>query len=187
MKIICLIGEFASGKTELFKRLQHHPNLEGVITTTSRSPRSTEKDGVDYHFISYDTFRTRVWEDKFVEWAEFNGWMYGTTYDAIENNDTNKLIVINPLGFVNLTRKYGEDNVVGIVISRNLRDKAIDYLQRDEKADVYEMCRRIQTDKDDFEWLKRQNMNNTVQIYNETGKFLDCIYEVETLIGGYLL
>lgn len=183
--VFCLIGEFASGKTELSKRLQNHPSLQGVITTTSRPMRHNEKNGVDYFFVSDEEFIKMSANKEFVESNSFNNWYYGTPYSQFEG-DAHKLIVINPSGFFKLRIQYGHDNVVGIVIHRNMRDKCIDYLKRDENADVYEMCRRIKADEEDFCIINTEDFKNVYHINNETNKFLDCMTEVESIIGGYL-
>ena len=39
---------------ELLRRI---PQLEFSISATSRAPRGTERDGVDYYFLSPDEFR----------------------------------------------------------------------------------------------------------------------------------
>lgn len=183
--IFCLIGEFASGKTELYKRLQNHPSLRGIITTTSRPMRYSEVDGVDYNFTSEEEFIHMASSNKFVEYMTFNNWRYGTPYSQLEG-DSPKVIVINPTGFFKLRQVYGKDNVVGIVIHRNMRDKCVDYLQRDNYADVHEMCRRVKADESDFYLINTEDFKNVYHVHNETGKFLACVSEVESIIREYL-
>lgn len=183
--IFCLVGEFASGKTELYKRLKHRPSFKGVITTTTRPMRKGEQDKVDYNFITDEEFITMQNDNKFVESMVFNNWYYGTPYSEFEG-DGHKLIVINPSGFFKLRDTYGWDKVVGIVIHRNMRDKCIDYLKRDTNADVYEMCRRINADKDDFTFINDNELCNVYHVTNETGEFYRCVLDVEFIIGSCL-
>lgn len=186
MKIICIIGEFATGKSSIFKRLKNHPLLQGVVTHTSRPMRSNEKDGVDYHFVTDEEFDNMINNDEMVEYNVFNDWYYGSTYKAFECNDANKLIVLNPTGYFKLREQYGEDNVLGIVVHRNTRDKALSYLYRDENADVYEMCRRLQTDKQDFHNINNSNYKNTYHVDNETGKFDECVSRIDQIVEKWL-
>lgn len=48
------------------------------VSATTRAPREGERDGVDYHFIHADRFRSMIEEDAFLEYAEYVGNFYGT-------------------------------------------------------------------------------------------------------------
>ncbi len=76
--MIVLIGPSASGKTETAKYLMQKHGLGKVVTCTSRAPRTGEKDGVDYHFLTRDQFAAGVARGAFLETAEYNGNLYGT-------------------------------------------------------------------------------------------------------------
>ena len=54
------------------------------ISMTTRAPRATEQDGVDYFFVSRDQFEKLIDEDQFIEYAQFNGNYYGTPKSFIE-------------------------------------------------------------------------------------------------------
>ena len=49
------------------------------ISHTTRRPRSDEVDGEDYHFVDRDTFESMASKGEFLEWAEYNGNLYGTS------------------------------------------------------------------------------------------------------------
>ena len=79
----CLIfsAPSGSGKSTIVNWLLQHPELKMVfsISATSRAPRGTEKDGVEYFFLSADEFRTRIANDEFLEYEEvYPGCFYGT-------------------------------------------------------------------------------------------------------------
>lgn len=179
--IYCVVGKMASGKDSILKRLSNHPSLSPVVTMTSRAIRSNEKDGIDYYFVSDDDFHNH----EFVEWTEFNGWYYGTPKNSIDLSK-NQVIVVNPQGLQSFINTYGFDNVVAFLVHRNDRDRAISYLQRDESASVEEMLRRFKTDEKDFGIFNTLKHKNIYHINNETGKFADCVFEIESIIGGYL-
>jgi guanylate kinase len=68
-----------TGKTTLVRRVMEElPCLRFSVSYTTRSPRISEKEGVDYHFISREIFQEMVQKDKFLEWAEVLGHCYGT-------------------------------------------------------------------------------------------------------------
>ncbi len=58
--------------------------LEFSVSHTTRSPRPGERDGVDYHFVDGETFLALVKEERFLEHAEYNGRLYGTSHDALD-------------------------------------------------------------------------------------------------------
>ncbi len=79
-KIIIFSAPSGSGKTTIVRQLlARYPQLEFSVSATSRAPRGTERDGVDYYFLTHEAFMQAVAEDKFVEWEEvYAGTCYGT-------------------------------------------------------------------------------------------------------------
>ena len=72
--LLILAGPAGSGKSTLCDRLVRAGiGFSRVITTTTRSPREGEIDGVHYHFFSADEFDARVNRGEFLEWA----WVHG--------------------------------------------------------------------------------------------------------------
>jgi len=69
-----------SGKTTLLQHLLRSFNdLKFSVSHTTRPPRQGERAGVDYFFVDRATFLSMVERGEFLEWAEFNGQLYGTT------------------------------------------------------------------------------------------------------------
>src|SRR5688572_16450960 len=67
------------GKTTLCHRvLEARPGIARVITCTTRPPRGSEKDGIDYYFLDEKTFQQRVDAGLFLEHAVVYGKRYGT-------------------------------------------------------------------------------------------------------------
>ncbi len=85
-KLIIFSAPSGAGKTTVVKELlKEFSNLEFSISATSRAPRGAEKDGVDYHFLTNDEFKSRVANDEFVEWEEvYAGTCYGTLKAEME-------------------------------------------------------------------------------------------------------
>ena len=76
-----------AGKTTLLKRvMQYFPDIRFSISYTTRPPRSGERDGEDYHFISPQQFQQMVEKEAFAEWAEVLGNRYGTALDSIRES-----------------------------------------------------------------------------------------------------
>jgi guanylate kinase len=73
------------GKTTVIQHLvASQPCLCVSLSHTTRNPRKGEKDGVEYFFVSRDTFERMIREDQFLEWAEVYGHYYGTSKAAVE-------------------------------------------------------------------------------------------------------
>lgn len=85
--ILVICGPSGVGKGTLISHLmQEFPDKFGFsISHTSREPRRTETDGVEYHFCSYEEFKSLISSDSFVEYAEVHNHFYGTSKKAIEN------------------------------------------------------------------------------------------------------
>lgn len=57
--------------------------FEFSISTTTRSPRAGEQDGVHYYFVTRQEFEQRIQEGYFLEYAEVHGNFYGTSKQAV--------------------------------------------------------------------------------------------------------
>ncbi|MBO5216122.1 MAG: guanylate kinase [Alistipes sp.] len=112
-KLIIFSAPSGSGKTTIVRQLLSRlPQLEFSISATSRQPRGTEQNGVDYFFLSQEEFHERVSAGEFVEWEEvYNGTCYGTLRSEIERiwQKGNTIIFdVDVMGGINLKRIFGE-------------------------------------------------------------------------------
>lgn len=84
--LVVLSGPSGVGKgtvrKALFDRIDH--NLVYSVSKTTRSPRKGEVDGKDYIFVSQESFKEDIKNNKFLEYAEFVGNYYGTPIDEIQ-------------------------------------------------------------------------------------------------------
>ncbi|MFO7496391.1 MAG: guanylate kinase [Desulfobacterales bacterium] len=79
-RLFILSAPSGAGKTTLCQALRgRFPALQYSVSTTTRAPRKGERDGVDYFFVSRDTFRRRLAKGGWAEWAEVYGNFYGTS------------------------------------------------------------------------------------------------------------
>ena len=68
-----------SGKSTLVNELlKLVPNLEFSISYTTRSPRGSEQNGKQYHFVTREQFEEMIRAGEFLEYANFDGNCYGT-------------------------------------------------------------------------------------------------------------
>lgn len=74
-----------AGKTTLSRQLlERETGLQHSISYTTRAMRSTEQDGMDYHFVTCDTFKHMIDKGEFVEWAKVHDNYYGTSMADID-------------------------------------------------------------------------------------------------------
>jgi len=82
---VVLAAPSGTGKTSIARGLvEGGGSFVFSVSATTRPPRGTERDGVDYHFVSEKRFREMVEAGDLVEWADVHGHMYGTPRRAIE-------------------------------------------------------------------------------------------------------
>ena len=103
-----------SGKTTIVKELlKRFDCFEFSISATSRQPRGTEQNGVDYYFLTNEEFKERVARNEFVEWEEvYQGTCYGTLKSEMEriwNNGKVIIFDVDVMGGINLKRLFGDD------------------------------------------------------------------------------
>jgi guanylate kinase len=83
--MLAVASPSGTGKTTLCKRLRREfPSLVFSVSTTTRPPRPSERDGVDYHFVDDATFDQMVDGGAFVEWEAVHAHRYGTSHAEIE-------------------------------------------------------------------------------------------------------
>ena len=113
-KVVIFSAPSGSGKTTIVRALlARYPQLEFSVSATSRAPRGTETDGVDYHFLTPEAFMQAVADDRFVEWEEvYAGTCYGTLRSEVERiwaKGHTILFDVDVIGGLNLRRIFGDD------------------------------------------------------------------------------
>ncbi|KFU86998.1 MAGUK p55 subfamily member 3, partial [Chaetura pelagica] len=86
-RLVVLIGSLGAKLSELKQKVvSENPQEYGVaVPHTTRSKKSHEKEGVEYNFVSKQSFETDVQQNKFVEHGEYKENLYGTSLEAIRS------------------------------------------------------------------------------------------------------
>ena len=82
--LLVLSGPSGVGKTSVAEGLLADARFGRAITATTRSPRSGERHGRDYLFLSRDDFLEGVAAGRFLEHAEVHGNLYGTPRESVD-------------------------------------------------------------------------------------------------------
>jgi guanylate kinase len=78
-QIVVLSAPSGAGKTTIAHRLlERNPGWRFSVSATTRSRRPSERDGIDYHFLTIEQFKEKIAEHDLVEWEEIYGNFYGT-------------------------------------------------------------------------------------------------------------
>jgi guanylate kinase len=137
--LVVISGPSGVGKSTvrqaLFSMKGH--NLVYSVSMTTRAPRDTEREAVDYYFVSKEEFDRRIDEDMFLEYAEFVGNMYGTPLDKVEELlDEGKEVVLEI------------DTEGALQVRSKMPDAIMIFIVPPTKEALYERLRRRGTESD---------------------------------------
>ena len=112
-KLIIFSAPSGSGKSTIINYLmQQGLHLHFSISATSRAPRGTEQNGVEYFFLTPEEFRQRIAHDEFVEYEEvYTDKFYGTLKSQVEHQleeGQNVVFDVDVKGGCNIKKFYGE-------------------------------------------------------------------------------
>ena len=174
-KLIIFSAPSGSGKSTIINYLMTQGlNMHFSISATSRAPRGTEQNGVEYFFLTPEEFRTKIENDEFLEYEEvYANRFYGTLKAQVEKQleeGQNVVFDVDVKGGINIKKYYGDEALSLFIqppsvdeLRRRLEGRATDTAeaieQRLAKAE-YEMTFASQFDRiivnDDLETAKQE-------------------------------
>jgi guanylate kinase len=123
-----------SGKSTLVSEVRRLvQGLDFSVSWTTRKPRGSEQQGVEYHFITRKEFERMIAADEFLEWAEVFGNYYGTALSALDlasKRGTDLLLDIDVQGALQVMHKVPDAVSIFIlppspeVLERRLRNRS---------------------------------------------------------------
>jgi guanylate kinase len=76
--LIVITGPSGAGKDAVLNKMKESGyTLEFITTTTTRPKRATERNNIDYHFVSEERFQEMIQNQELLEWANVYGNYYG--------------------------------------------------------------------------------------------------------------
>lgn len=114
-KLLIFSAPSGSGKSTIVQWLmKEHPELRlsFSISCTTRAPRGTERDGVEYIFLSPDDFKAKIANNEFLEYEEvYENRFYGTLKSQVESQTEagqNVIFDVDVKGGCNIKKFYGD-------------------------------------------------------------------------------
>ena len=178
-KMLIVSAPSGGGKSTIVNWLmQEHPELKLYfsISCTSRAPRGTEQNGVEYFFLTPEEFKAKIQNDEFLEYEEvYENRFYGTLKQQVENQreqGQNVVFDVDVKGGINIKKYYGDEALSLFIqppsveeLRRRLEGRKTDTPEAIEerlaKAE-YEMTFAPQFDKiivnDDLETAKQETL-----------------------------
>lgn len=125
-----------TGKNTLIREVMSSlDRLEHSVSHTTRRARHGEIEGQDYHFIGRETFEAMIAEDAFLEWAEYNNHLYGTSVQEVIprlDRGIDVLLDIEIVGTANLLQHCPEAHAIFVLppsyraLEHRLTDRGLD-------------------------------------------------------------
>ena len=131
-RLFVISGASGVGKSTVLKRvLDSKENITFSVSATTRAPREGEQDGVNYYFVSHETFRQMIENGEFVEYDDHMKNYYGTPRrqldEKLERGDV--ILDIEPVGAFNVQAQCPEAVLIFIAppsyeeLERRLRSR----------------------------------------------------------------
>ena len=178
--MIILSSPSGAGKTTLVKLLSERKGFVTSVSHTTRTPRSNEVDGRDYHFVDNKKFKKMIRDNEFLEFAKVFNNFYGTTKSNIFaelNKGNNVIFDIDWQGTNQIISQKFKNKVVTFFILPPSREELFKRLSnRDMKDKLIAEERMKQFDRDVLHWkdYKYVIINNDLEIcYNQISDYID--------------
>lgn len=143
--LIVISGPSGSGKDSICERLKEYKDDFWVsISCTTRKPRQGEEDGVNYYFLTKEEFESDIKEDKFLEYASYNGDYYGTPKAKINeylNKGIDVILIIEVQGALKV--KHSVPEAIFIFIMPPTMKDLIKRLQKRGTEDNEKIIKRF--------------------------------------------
>ena len=137
-----------AGKSTIAQLLLNEDNnLDLSVSVTTREKRSSEVDGVHYHFRTREQFEKMVEHEELLEWAEVHGNYYGTPRQFVEEKlqaGTDVLFDIDVQGTYQINEKMPEDVATIFILPPSIAEMKSRLKRRAEDSDEV-ILRRMKT------------------------------------------
>jgi guanylate kinase len=152
--IFIISAPSGAGKSTLVELLlSQNKELFFSISHTTRPARPGEMNGVEYFFVSEDSFRQMIQEEEFFEWAQVHGYYYGTSRGMVkqaEHRGNDLILDIDVQGAMKVKQLFPEATSIFILPPsfEVLRER----LQRRQKDTEQQIAKRIENARQEIQY-----------------------------------
>jgi len=152
---IVLSGPSGAGKDAILTRMKEldYP-LEYITTVTTRPRRAKERDNVDYHFISTESFQGMITGNELQEWANVYGNWYGVPKEPVKQalDKGQDIIVKVDIQGATTIKKLLPEAVFIFVMPASMEELATRLKQRHTES-AFDLALRTETAEEEIKQL----------------------------------
>ena len=111
-------GPSGTGKGTIVKKLLESEGTEVSVSCTTRNPRPGETDGISYFFKTEEEFKSMIYNDEFLEYAQVFGNYYGTPKEYVMsriNAGINVILEIDVQGAIQIKKNFADAVLIFIL------------------------------------------------------------------------
>ena len=193
--IVILSSPSGAGKTTLVKKIAQENNFKISISHTTRKPRSNEKNGEDYYFVSEEEFTNLIKKEEFLEYATVFENLYGSSKSkVIENlkNGENVIFDIDWQGTEQIKKKKLSFELISFFILPPSRTELFNRLKNRDMKDKNIVEKRMKQFNEDINHWKNYDfvvINDDLQkcyleiidFINKKVKNLNCNFDKDKI------
>lgn len=151
VKMILIAAPSGTGKNSFLSRaLGEFPQLEDIVTYTTRNPRFAEKRGCHYHFVSPEKFQILIDKGFFVEWSRVHDALYGTSHRSLERAWEREKVAILDIDVQGVDKMTGiyKDAVSVFIMPPSVKELRKRILARDKTPPINMDLRMANAEKE---------------------------------------
>ncbi|MDR1595313.1 MAG: guanylate kinase [Puniceicoccales bacterium] len=179
--LFILSGPSGVGKNTVAERLlaEVGENLKKIVTTTTRKPRSGEKNGIDYNFISTEEFEKKVRNSEFLEYAKVHGDdYYGSPLAdtlAVLSSGYDALLLIDTSGVEQILGRRNDFRIATIFLApKNLEDLGQRIINRGTETEE-EISKRLKTAENE---IKKSQIYDHIVVSKSRDDDFAAVFEI---------
>ena len=117
--LLVVSGPSGAGKDTVVRRMmEKYPEIELSVSATTRAPRNGEKEGIDYYFMTNETFEQKIERGEMLEYVHYCDRYYGTPKSEVDRRldaGIPVVLVIEVIGAANIKKLYPDSTLVFIM------------------------------------------------------------------------
>lgn len=137
-RLVVFSAPSGSGKTTIVREvLSCYKDFVFSTSATTRKKRSSEKNGIDYFFLTEEEFKKKIDACEFVEWEKFYDYYYGTLKSVVDGNLKQGLTTVFEVdvkGAISIKKVY-PDAILIFIAPPSIEELKLRLIKRNTETD----------------------------------------------------